>query len=79
MSGDLLEQAAQALEARAALRECAATELARTAAELIDAGSSLGIEPLLKAGRQHRVRAMQDRAKAAALRTLSGSFSNDRT
>jgi hypothetical protein len=79
MSADLLEQAAQAFEARAALRERAATDLARTADELINAGSSLGIEPLLKASRQHRVRAIQDRAKAAALRAIVGSFSNDRT
>jgi hypothetical protein len=71
MTADLLEKAARALEARAGLRERAASELARTAAELISAGSSLGIEPLLKASRQHRVRALQDRAKAAALRALS--------
>jgi hypothetical protein len=78
MTADLLEQAALALEARAALRERAALELARTAAELIDAGSSLGVEPLLRASRQHRVRALQDRAKAAALRALSEGNNDDR-
>ena len=75
---DPIEESARALEARASRRDEAAEELGRTAAELVVEGSSIGVEPILRASRGHRIRALEDRAVAAALRlaTETGSRVN---
>ena len=65
---DPTEEAARALEARASRRDEAADELARTAAQLAEVGSVTGVKPILRASRGHRIRALQDRVAAAALR-----------
>ena len=65
---DPIEDSARALEARASRRDEAADELGRTASELAVEGSSIGVEPILRASRGHRIRALEDRVVAAAIR-----------